>query len=99
MHQTLSKRQRVVCCIIAFCVAALYVGFYFYMVGAEWAAKEGDRPPIPVWFENFSRDLILFPFGFVPAFVGIWSFTLNILFWSTGSVAIYVFLCRRKAVA
>jgi hypothetical protein len=95
MHHRLSKRQRVFCCIIAFCAAVFYIGFYFYTVGAEWAAKEGDRPPIPVWFQNFSRDVILFPFGLVPVLVG-WAFILNTLFWSASSVLIYVLFCRRK---
>jgi hypothetical protein len=99
MHHTLSKRQRVVCCIIPICAAVFYIGFYIYTVRAEWGAKEGDRPPIPLWFQNVSRDAILFPFGFVPGFVGIWVFILNIMFWSALSVIIYVLFSRRKVAA
>jgi hypothetical protein len=96
MHHKLSTRQRVVCCIIAFCTAIFYVGLYFYTCRAEWQAHEGDRPPIPLWFQNGIRDLFLFPFGFLPALYVHWIFILNILFWSAASVLIYVLLCRRK---
>jgi hypothetical protein len=64
-------------------------------VRTAWGRHEGDFQPVPSWVEHYSRDLIIFPFGFVPALGGI-AFILNILFWSTASVLIYVLFCRRK---
>jgi hypothetical protein len=99
MHQELSKRQRVVCCIIAFCASAAYVGAFLVYIRTTWGRKEGDFQPVPSWADDFSSDLILFPFGFVPAFDGIWVLIANILFWSALSVMIYVLFCRRKVAA
>jgi hypothetical protein len=99
MSKKLSFRQRIVCCAVALSCAVIYVGFYYYTIGQEWAAKEGDRPPIPHWFDILSSDLTLFPFGFMPAIRGINSFVLNIIFWSGVGVVCYLLFCRRKAVA
>ena len=78
MRQKLTKRQRVVCGIIAVCAAAAYVGAFLVYVRTAWGRKEGDFQPVPSWVEHFSSYLIIFPFGFIPALGG-WVFILNIL--------------------
>ena len=99
MRQKLTKRQLVVCGIIAVCAAAAYVGAFLVYVRRAWGRKEGDFQPVPSWVEHLSSDFILFPFGFVPVFDGIWVLIANILFWSALSVMIYVLFCRRKVAA
>jgi hypothetical protein len=95
MRHKFSKRQQAVCGIIAFCAGVAYVGAVLLYLHTAWGRKEGDFPAVPSWIERSSRELILFPFGFVPA-LGIWALILNLLFWTTGGVLIYVLFCRRK---
>jgi hypothetical protein len=94
MHQKLTKRQRVVCGIVAFCAAAVYVGAFMIYARTAWGRNEGDFQPVPSWVEHFSRDLIIYPFALVPA-LGSWVFILNMLFWSTVGVGTYLFIYRR----
>ena len=100
--QKLTKRQRIVCCIIAFCAAVAYVGAFLYYARTAWGRHDGDLPPVSSWVESFGRDLILFPFGLLPGLAPVFGsiiFFLNISFWSTASVLVYVLFCRRKNAA
>ena len=99
--QKLTKRQRVVCCIIAFCTTVAYVGAFLYYARTAWGRHDGDPPSVSSWVESLGRDVILFPFGLVPGLASVFGgiiFFLNISFWSTASVFVYVLFCRRKNV-
>jgi len=97
MHHRLSIRQRVVCGIIMFCVAAVYLGFCLHAVGGAWQRKEGDLPPVAPWLQDASLFLAAFPFAFVPGFDDVFlAPILNALLWSLVAGFIYVWFYRRR---